>query len=211
MAIESKSLFIIQKLEELFPNPSIPLIHKDPYTLLVAVLLSARCTDDRVNKVTPILFSLADNPYKMSRLKVEKIREIIKSCGLSPKKSLAISNLSKILLKKHNSIVPNNFNDLENLPGVGHKTASVVLAQAFKVPTFPLDTHIHRLSYRWLISNGKSVVQTEKDCKLFFPKEKWNKLHLQIIYFGREYCQARKHSPNDCPICSIVGRKSMFN
>ena len=207
---KNKSLFIIDKLEELYKDPAIPLKHNDPYTLLISVLLSARCTDARVNQVTPSLFNLADNPHDMMLLNVEKIREIIRPCGLSPRKSKAIHTLSKILVDHYNSVVPNNFSDLESLPGVGHKTASVVMAQAFNIPTFPVDTHIHRLSYRWSISSGKNVIQTEKDCKKLFPKEKWNKLHLQMIYFGREYCQARIHSKFDCPICSVIGRKSLF-
>jgi len=208
---KSKSLFIIDKLEELYSDPPIPLIHKDAYTLLLAVLLSARCTDDRVNKVTPQLFSLADNPNDMALVTVEEIRKIIKPCGLSPQKSKAICELSKILVDKHQSSVPCDFESLEALPGVGHKTASVVMSQAFNVPAFPVDTHIHRLSYRWAISTGKNVVKTEKDCKTIFPERLWNKLHLQMIYFGREYCSARKHNPNLCPICCVVGRKSLFN
>jgi len=207
---QAKALFVIQKLEKLYQNPKIPLNHKDSYTLLIAVLLSARCTDARVNQVTPFLFNLADNPYDMMLANVNQIRSIIRPCGLSPQKSKAIHGLSKILVQRYNSIVPDTFYDLESLPGVGHKTASVVMAQAFNTPAFPVDTHIHRLSYRWSLSNGKSVVQTEKDCKKLFPKKKWNKLHLQMIYFGREYCQARRHFPKDCPICSVVGRKSLF-
>ena len=205
-----KSLFIVQTLDELYDNPAIPLTHKDSYTLLIAVLLSARCTDERVNKITPGLFKLADNPKDMILHSPEKIRKIIKPCGLSPRKSKSIYLLSKILVHEYNSVVPNNFQDLESLPGVGHKTASVVMAQAFNMPAFPVDTHIHRLSYRWGISSGKNVIQTEKDCKKIFPKQRWNKLHLQMIYFGREYCPARKHNPHDCPICSVVGRKSLF-
>ena len=207
---KDRFLFIVSKLEELYKNPSIPLKHKDSYTLLIAVLLSARCTDKRVNQVTPSLFKLADNPRDMMCCSVEQIREIIRPCGLSPSKSKAINGLSKILVQEHNANVPDNFEDLEKLPGVGHKTASVVMSQAFNVPSFPVDTHIHRLSYRWCISNGKNVERTENDCKKFFPKTKWNKLHLQMIYFGREYCQARIHNPWICPICSIVGRKTLF-
>ncbi|MEX2379941.1 MAG: endonuclease III [Vicingaceae bacterium] len=201
--------FIINKLEELYPEVPIPLNHKDPYTLLVAVLLSAQCTDDRVNKVTPDLFALADTPSSMKEKSVEKIKAIIKPCGLSPRKSRAIHELSQIICDKFNGKVPENFKDLESLPGVGHKTASVVMAQAFNYPAFPVDTHIHRLIYRWGLSNGKNVEQTEKDCKRLFPKKLWNKLHLQIIFFGREYCKARPHDPKTCPICSVVGRATL--
>ena len=204
---KEKINYIILKLEELFPNPPIPLRHKDPYTLLIAVLLSARCTDARVNKVTPILFEKADTPEKMIKLSVEEIRQIIRPCGLSPQKSKAIFNLSKILITKHNSIVPDNFQDLEFLPGVGHKTASVVMCQAFNKAAFPIDTHIFRLMKRWGVSKGKSVQKVEKDSKKVFPKELWSKLHLQIIYFGREYCSARSHDFNNCPICSVVNNK----
>lgn len=202
--------YVINKLEELYPRVPIPLDHKDPYTLLIAVLLSAQCTDERVNQVTPFLFEKADNPNRMSELEVEEIKAIIRPCGLSPQKSKAISGLSKILLEKHNGEVPDNFKDLEALPGVGHKTASVVMSQAFGYPAFPVDTHIHRLIYRWNLSNGKNVEQTEKDCKRLFPKELWNKLHLQIIFFGREYCKARPHDARSCPICSKIGRASLF-
>ena len=207
MKKKEKVNYIISKLEDLFPNPPIPLKHKDPYTLLIAVLLSARCTDERVNKVTPILFRKADSPKKMIKLSVDQIREIIRPCGLSPQKSKAIFGLSKILIKKHNSIVPDNFEDLENLPGVGHKTASVVMCQVFKKPAFPVDTHIFRLIKRWGISKGKSIQKIEKDSKKAFPKELWIKLHLQIIYFGRKYCPARSHDINNCPICSVVNNK----
>ena len=207
---KEKAFFIVEKLEELYPNPPIPLKHKNSYTLLIAVLLSARCTDERVNQVTPALFKLADNPGDMILLSVDEIRAIIKPCGLSPQKSKAIYMLSQLLINQYNSTVPCNFDDLESFPGVGHKTASVVMSQAFGVPAFPVDTHIHRLSYRWGISSGKNVKETEKDCKRIFPKELWSKLHLQMIYFGREYCPARTHNPNVCPICSIVGRKSLF-
>jgi len=210
MKKSEKVEFIINKLEELYPTVPIPLNHKDPYTLLVAVLLSAQCTDERVNKVTPDLFALADNPYNMQEKEVEEIKSIIKPCGLSPRKSKAIHELSQILVNKHNGIVPDNFKDLEALPGVGHKTASVVMSQAFNHPAFPVDTHIHRLAYRWGLTNGKNVEQTEKDCKRLFPKELWNKLHLQIIFFGREYCKARPHDANACPICSKVGRATLF-
>ena len=199
--------FIVSTLEKLYPNPPIPLKHKDSYTLLVAVLLSARCTDKRVNQVTPILFKKANTPKKMVKLSVEAIRQIIRPCGLSPQKSKAIHGLSQILIKKHSSIVPDNFEDLEELPGVGHKTASVVMCQAFGKAAFPVDTHIHRLMRRWGISKGKSVQKIEEDSKKIFPKKLWNKLHLQIIYFGREYCPARTHNPSDCPICSVVENK----
>ena len=204
-----KVAFVIDKLESLYPETPIPLDHKDPYTLLVAVLLSAQCTDERVNKVTPSLFALADNPYDMAQVPVEEIKAIIRPCGLSPRKSKAISELSQILLNQHGGAVPQNFDDLEALPGVGHKTASVVMSQAFGVPAFPVDTHIHRLAYRWGLTNGKNVVQTEKDCKRLFPEALWNKLHLQIIFFGREYCKARGHDPALCPMCSVVGRKTL--
>lgn len=209
MTKQEKVKFIIETLEHLYPNPPIPLEHKDAYTLLIAVLLSAQCTDNRVNQVTPKLFALADNPFKMSKLSVDKIKEIIKPCGLSPKKSQAIADLSKILVEKYNGIVPNTFDALEALPGVGHKTASVEMSQAFGYPAFPVDTHIHRLAYRWNLSNGKSVAQTEKDLKRIFDEKLWNKLHLQIIYYGREYCMARGHIPEKCIICSKVGRKSL--
>ena len=202
--------FVINKLETLYPEVPIPLDHYDPYTLLIAVLLSAQCTDERVNKVTPHLFALADNPEKMRRQKVEDIKTIIKPCGLSPRKSKAIHELSAILMENHNGEVPKTFEELEKLPGVGHKTASVVMSQAFGFPAFPVDTHIHRLIYRWGLSTGKNVEQTEKDCKRLFPKALWNKLHLQIIYFGREYCKARSHNARECPICSKVGRAELF-
>ena len=207
---QEKINFIISKLDTLYQNPPIPLDHKDNYTLLIAVLLSARCTDERVNQVTPTLFKLADNPLDMMSKNPEKIRQIIRPCGLSPFKSQAIHRLSKMLVEKYNSIVPSNFKDLESLPGVGHKTASVVMSQAFNIPAFPVDTHIHRLSYRWCLSDGRSVDKTEKDCKRHFPKNLWSKLHLQMIYFGREYCPARKHNPKTCLICSKIGRKSLF-
>ncbi len=196
-------------LDELYPTTPIPLEHRDAYTLLVAVLLSAQCTDARVNTVTPALFKLADNPFDMAKQEVEKIREIIKPCGLSPSKSKAIKGLSEILVRDYEGVVPKDFVALEALPGVGHKTASVVMSQAFGVPAFPVDTHIHRLAYRWKLSNGKNVEQTEKDLKRLFPRESWNKLHLQIIYFGREYCPARGHQSEECPICSKYGRKGI--
>lgn len=201
---------ITRILNKLYPTTPIPLDHKDSYTLLIAVLLSAQCTDVRVNKTTPALFELADTPQKMVLQTVEAIREIIKPCGLSPSKSKAIHRLSEMLLEKYDGEVPATFEQLEELPGVGHKTASVVMSQAFGFPAFPVDTHIHRLAYRWGLSTGKNVVQTEKDLKRLFPKEIWNKLHLQIIFFGREYCPARSHHPEECPICSLYGRKSLF-
>lgn len=200
---------IIAILEDLYPETPIPLDHKNAYTLLVAVVLSAQCTDERVNQITPLLFARADNPYDMVKLSVEEIKEIIRPCGLSPMKSKGIYGLSEIIINKHNGEVPSTFEELEALPAVGHKTASVVMSQAFGYPAFPVDTHIHRLAYRWGLSTGKSVEQTEKDLKRLTPKELWNKLHLQIIFFGREYCPARGHNPETCPICSIHGRKNM--
>ena len=196
--------YIIDTLELLFPEVPIPLDHKDPYTLLIAVLLSAQSTDIGVNKVTPILFKKADNPYDMVKLSVEEIRDIIRPVGLSPMKSKGIHGLSKILISKHNGKVPRNFIDLEALPAVGHKTASVVMAQAFNIPTFPVDTHIHRLMYRWGMSSGKNVKTTEKDAKRLFPKKLWNKLHLQIIYYGREYCPARAVSYTHLTLPTIL-------
>ena len=204
-----KVLDIINILQREFPNPPVPLDHKDEYTLLIAVLLSAQCTDERVNKITPLLFEKADNPEDMLKLNVGEIREIIKPCGLSPRKSKAIYELSQILISKHGGKVPASFEELEALPGVGHKTASVVMAQAFNVPAFPVDTHIHRLMYRWGLSNGKNVEQTEKDAKRLFPEEIWNDLHLQIIFFGRKYCPARGHKVEECPICSKYARKGI--
>ncbi len=197
-------------LEAKYPTTPIPLDHSDPYTLLVAVLLSAQCTDERVNKVTPFLFERAASPQEMIQLSVEEIRAIIRPCGLSPRKSKAIYDLSHIILDEHAGEVPQSFEALEALPGVGHKTASVVMSQAFGVPAFPVDTHIHRLAYRWKLSTGKNVSKTEADLKRLFPKETWNKLHLQIIFFGREYCPARGHNPYECPICKDFGRKTLF-
>lgn len=196
--------YILKKLDEYYPTTPIPLDHKDPYTLLIAVLLSAQCTDERVNQVTPALFKLADTPEKMVTKSVEQIKEIIKPCGLSPRKSKAIWELSDILNKKHNSQVPKSFEELEELPGVGHKTASVVMSQAFGVPAFPIDTHIHRLAQNWKLTSGKNVEQTEKDLKRLFPEESWNKLHLQIIFYGREYCTARGCKGLVCPICTTL-------
>ena len=207
---QTNAVDIANILAKLYPETPIPLNHKDTYTLLIAVLLSAQCTDERVNKITPILFAKADNPFDMVKLSVEEIKTIIRPCGLSPRKSKAIHELSKIIIEKHQGIVPNSFEYLEELPGVGHKTASVVMAQAFGIPAFPVDTHIHRLAYRWKLTNGKNVDQTEKDLKRLYPKELWNKLHLQIIFFGREYCPARSHKPETCPICKKYGRKTLF-
>lgn len=206
MSLDQKAQHIAQILDELFPNPPIPLQHKDPYTLLVSVLLSAQCTDERVNKVTPFLFEKADNPFDMQHLAVEQIREIIRPCGLSPKKSQAIHDLSVVLVEKYAGQVPQSFEQLEQLAGVGHKTASVVMSQAFGVAAFPVDTHIHRLATRWGLSSGKNVETTEKDLKNLFPESSWNKLHLQIIYFGRAYCPARSHVTEKCPICSLYGQ-----
>jgi endonuclease-3 len=200
--IQMKALRIRQILDELYPETPVPLRHEDAFTLLVAVVLSAQCTDERVNQITPILFGRADNPADMAKIPVEEIREIIKPCGLSPAKSKAISGLSKIIVEQHGGKVPETFEALEKLPGVGHKTASVVMSQAFGYPAFPVDTHIHRLAARWGLSSGKNVEQTERDLKRIFPEDSWNKLHLQIIYFGRQYCPARGHEVKSCPICS---------
>ncbi|MDC0467973.1 endonuclease III [Bacteroidia bacterium] len=197
-------------LESEFAEVPIPLDHKDPYTLLIAVLLSAQCTDERVNKITPLLFSKADNPYDMVKMTIEEIKSIIRPCGLSPMKSKGIFGLSKILIEEYEGQVPQDMDALEKLPAVGHKTASVVMSQAFGVPAFPIDTHIHRLAYRWKLSTGKNVKQTEKDLKSCFPIESWNKVHLQIIFFGRKYCPARGHNPRTCPICKTYGRTSLF-
>jgi endonuclease-3 len=193
--------YILNRLQQLYPQTPIPLDHRDPFTLLVAVLLSAQCTDERVNQVTPALFELADNPRNMAALDVDQIRTIIRPCGLSPQKSKAIKRLSEILLEDHDGQVPADMEALEQLPGVGHKTASVVMSQAFSVPAFPVDTHIHRLAQRWGLTSGKSVVQTERDLKRLFPREAWNRLHLQIIYYGREYCSARGCDGRVCEIC----------
>ncbi len=191
-------------LDKLYPDPPIPLNHSDPYTLLVAVLLSAQCTDERVNKVTPGLFQKANTPEEMMNLSVEEIESAIRTCGLAPTKAKAIQELSRIIIEEHQGVVPADFTSLEALPGVGHKTASVVMAQAFSIPAFPVDTHIHRCGKRWKLSSGKSVEQTEKDLKKLFPKEEWIRRHLQIIYFAREYCPAKKHMQQQCPICSWV-------
>jgi endonuclease-3 len=203
--------YIIDTLELLFPKVPVPLDHKDPYTLLIAVLLSAQSTDVGVNKVTPILFSKADNPYDMVKLSIDEIRQIIRPVGLSPMKSKGIHGLSQILIQKHNGEVPTNFEDLEELPSVGHKTAGVVLAQAFNIPTFPVDTHIHRLMFRWGMSSGKNVKITEKDAKRLFPEDLWNKLHLQIIWYGRKFSPARAWNLNNDPITKKIGRKSIIN
>ncbi|MGZ3788042.1 MAG: endonuclease III [Bacteriovorax sp.] len=207
---QDKAQFIMKRLDELYPETPIPLDHKDPYTLLIAVLLSAQCTDERVNKVTPVLFAKADTPQKMVKLSVSEIEAIIRPCGLAPRKSKAIHGLSQILIDKYKGEVPRSFEELEELPGVGHKTASVVMAQSFNVPAFPVDTHIHRLAQRWGLTNGKNVEQTEADLKKIFPREKWNKLHLQMIFYGREFCQARGCDGLSCDICSSfnVLRKS---
>ena len=211
MTKKEKIEFTIETLENLYPEIPIPLDHKDPFTLLIAVLLSAQSTDIRVNKITPILFAIADNPEAMIKLSKEEIRDIIRPIGLSPMKSKGIYELSHILLDKHNGQVPQSFEALEALPSVGHKTASVVMAQAFGVPAFPVDTHIHRLMYRWGLSIGKNVVQTEKDAKRLFPKEKWNNLHLQIIWYGREYSPARGWNIEKDIITKSIGRKSVIN
>lgn len=204
MTKKERAIIVQKKLSKYYPNPPIPLTHKDPYTLLIAVLLSAQCTDERVNKITPALFKKADTPKKMIKLKVEEIREIIKPCGLSPRKSKAIHGLSQILLDDHKGVVPSNFEDLEKLPGVGHKTASVVMSQSFGIPAFAVDTHIHRLAQRWGLASGKNVVQTEKDLKTLFPEKVWNDLHLQIIYYGREFCSARSCYGIECDICTTL-------
>jgi len=208
---QEKIAFVINTLNKLYPEIPIPLDHKDPYTLLIAVLLSAQSTDVRVNKITPLLFAKADNPYDMIKLSIEEIREIIKPVGLSPMKSKGIYGLSHILIDKHNGKVPANFEDLEELPAVGHKTASVVMSQAFNIPAFAVDTHIHRLMYRWGFTNGKNVTQTEKDAKRIFPKELWNDLHLQIIWYGREYSPARGWNLEKDTITKTIGRKTVLN
>lgn len=206
MTKKEKAAYILEQLERLYPETPIPLDHKDPFTLLIAVLLSAQCTDERVNKVTPLLFKKADNPFKMLKLTVEQIEAIVRPCGLSPAKSKNIRRLSEILIEKYDGEVPQSFEELEELPGVGHKTASVVMAQAFGVPAFPVDTHIHRLMIRWKLTNGKNVEQTEKDAKKLFPEELWNKLHLQIIFYGREYSPARGDLSKDF-ITEFVNQK----
>jgi endonuclease-3 len=205
MTIKQKAAFIQKILDDLYPETPIPLEHADPYTLLVAVVLSAQCTDERVNQITPLLFARAHTPAAMILLTVEEIQGIIRPCGLSPAKSKAIWGLSKILVDQYEGQVPATFEALEALPGVGHKTASVVMSQAFGFPAFPVDTHIHRLAARWGLSDGKNVERTERDLKAIFPENTWNKLHLQIIFFGRQHCPARGHHPELCPICSIAG------
>jgi len=211
MKLKDKVEYLIKTLEILYPKLDIPLNHKDSYTLLIAVLLSAQSTDKKVNEITPNLFKKADNPYDMIKLSIDQIRDIIKPVGLSPAKSKGIWGLSKILIEKHQGEVPKNLEDLEELPAVGHKTASVVISQAFGIPAFPVDTHIHRLMYRWGLSNGKNVIQTEKDAKRIFPKDKWNSLHLRIIYYGREYSPARGWNINNDIITKTIGRKSIIN
>jgi endonuclease-3 len=208
MTKKEKSAIIARTLEELFPETPIPLDHKDPYTLLISVLLSAQCTDERVNKITPLLFAKADHPAAMLYLSIEEIEDIIRPCGLSPAKSKAIWNLSQILIDKYQGQVPQTFEDLESLPGVGHKTASVVMSQAFGFPAFPVDTHIHRLATRWGLSSGKNVTQTEKDLKKLFPKDTWNQLHLRIIFYGRKFCPARGHSLEVCLLCRQFEHKT---
>jgi len=210
MTKKEKVSFIMKELDKLYPKIPIPLEHKDPYTLLIAVLLSAQSTDVRVNQITPLLFKKADTPQQMIKLSVDEIREIIKPVGLSPMKSKGIHGLSKILIDKHGGQVPMSFEALEELPAVGHKTASVVMSQAFNLPAFPVDTHIHRLMFRWGLSNGKNVVQTEHDAKRLFPKNRWNDLHLQIIWYGREYCPARGWNIEKDKITSAIGRKSIL-
>jgi len=207
MTRAEKAARIARVLDELFPDPPIPLVHDDPYTLLVAVLLSAQCTDERVNTVTPLLFARARDPFAMAKLGEEEIRAIIRPCGLSPQKAKAIRALSRILVDEHGGRVPKTFEELEALPGVGHKTASVVMAQAFGEPAFPVDTHIHRLAARWGLSNGKSVEQTERDLKKLFAREQWGRVHLQIILFGRAWCPALRHDLAACPICSFAASR----
>lgn len=210
MTKKEKANYVVQELEKLFPETPVPLDHKDAYTLLIAVLLSAQCTDERVNKITPQLFQRADNPFDMVKLSVEEIKSIIRPCGLSPRKSQAIFTLSEILIDKYNGEVPASFEALEELPGVGHKTASVVMAQAFGVPAFPVDTHIHRLMVRWGLTSGKNVEQTEKDAKKLFPKELWNKLHLQIIFYGRSHSPARSPKLSVDYITRTIGSKQVL-
>ncbi|MFB1013350.1 MAG: endonuclease III [Bacteroidia bacterium] len=210
MTNKERAAKILSILEREFPEVPIPLDHKDPYTLLIAVLLSAQCTDERVNKITPLLFAKADNPYDMIKMTVEEIKEIIRPCGLSPMKSKGIHGLSQMIIEQHGGEVPQSFEALEAMPAVGHKTASVVMSQAFGVSAFPVDTHIHRLAYRWKLSTGKNVDKTEKDLKAAFPIDTWNKVHLQIIFFGRKYCPARGHNALACPICKDFGRASLF-
>lgn len=204
MLKKDRASHVLQRLQQLYPQPPIPLQHRDPYTLLIAVLLSAQCTDERVNQITPALFARADNPHTMAQVPVEEIQQIIRPCGLSPQKARAISQLSGILIDRYDGAVPPDMALLEELPGVGHKTASVVMSQAFGEPAFPVDTHIHRLAQRWGLSSGKNVVQTERDLKRLFPQDKWNDLHLQIIYYGREHCSARRCDGTVCDICRTL-------
>lgn len=210
MTRAEKAAFVAAKLAELYPRTSIPLDHEDPYTLLVAVVLSAQCTDKKVNEITPLLFAKARTPQQMMKLSVEQIQDIIRPCGLSPMKSKGIHGLSRIIVEEHGGQVPQDMVALERMPGVGHKTAGVVMAQAFGVPAFPVDTHIHRLAWRWTLSTGHSVERTEADLKRLFPEDSWNDLHIRIIYFGREHCPAKGHDPRKCPICSVIGRKGLF-
>ena len=207
---KEKAAFVSRKLAKLYPRTRIPLDHEDPYTLLVAVVLSAQCTDKKVNEITPLLFAKARTPQQMVKLSVQQIEDIIRPCGLAPAKAKGIQGLSRIILDEHGGKVPKSITALEALPSVGHKTASVVMVQAFGVPAFPVDTHIHRLAWRWTLSNGKSVEHTEADLKKLYPEDQWANLHLRIIYFGREHCPAKAHDPRKCPICSVVGRKELF-
>ncbi|MGF1528844.1 MAG: endonuclease III domain-containing protein [Candidatus Competibacterales bacterium] len=210
MSRKAKAAAIGVLLDDYYPAPAVPLGHRDPYTLLIAVVLSAQCTDARVNQVTPGLFARARTPFEMVQCSVADIDAIVRPCGLAPRKAKAIWQLSAQLIERHGGRVPADFEALEALPGVGHKTASVVMAQAFGIPAFPVDTHIHRLAYRWTLSTGKDVVQTERDLKAVFPRAEWNRRHLQIIYFGREHCPARGHDPYGCPLCRHYGRRSLF-
>jgi len=210
MTKQERVTFVINTLKEIYPEIPIPLNHKDPYTLLIAVLLSAQCTDVRVNQITPLLFAKADNPFDMVKMSVEEIKEIIRPCGLSPMKSKGIHGLSQILIEKHGGKVPQSFEYLEELPAVGHKTASVVMSQAFGVPAFPVDTHIHRLMYRWNLSNGKNVVQTEKDAKRLFPEETWNDLHLQLLWYGKENSHAQGWKRKHASRTKTVGKKTVL-
>jgi endonuclease-3 len=207
---QEKADFVAKELAKRYPHPAIPLDHTDAYTLLVAVVLSAQCTDKKVNEITPLLFAKARTPQRMMQLSVDEIRDIIRPCGLSPMKSKGIHGLSKIIVEEHGGQVPRTFEALEALPAVGHKTASVVMTQAFGMPAFPVDTHIHRLAWRWTLSDGSSVERTEADLKRLFPEKSWADLHLRIIYFGREHCPAKGHDPRVCPICKVIGRKELF-
>ena len=207
---KEKAAFVQKTLERLYPHPAIPLDHVDPYTLLVAVVLSAQCTDRKVNEITPLLFAKARTPQEMVKLSIPEIQDIIRPCGLSPMKSKGIHGLSRIILDEHGGKVPADMAALERMPAVGHKTASVVMIQAFGIPAFPVDTHIHPLAWRWTLSTGRSVEHTESDLKRLFPEESWADLHLQFIHFGREHCPAKQHDPHRCPICSVIGRKELF-